>query len=284
LLTQQNHKTLRSVRSSLCPFHIFTTMKNLATLLNRTLLLAAMPAAALVFSGCGDDDPDPAPVAPDQGRVMLVHASASSNIPVKFVANDNKELGQLNYGTSSNYTSILSADQSIKINNASSGATVATQTLKVEKDKSYSVFAYSPTTNIGSVAALGVTDDLTPPATGKAKVRFVNLGTTTTAPVAYSLSIPGPQSGTVDIIPNVAFGTASPFVELTPQTYNLTVSTGTGATGVVKVYVGDGTGTGTNTSTRNYVAGKIYTVVLRGIDSQSIDAALQLKATVIENN
>jgi hypothetical protein len=257
-------------------------MKNLASLLNRSLLLAALPAA-LAFSGCGSDDPDPTPVAPEQGKVLMVHAAASSSVPVKFVANDNKELGQLSYGTNSAYTSILGGEQSVKINNASSGAMLATQTLKVEKDKNYSLFTYSPTTNLGSIAALGVSDDLTAPTTGKAKVRFVNLGVgTSTGP--FSLSIPGPQSGTVDIIPNVAFGTASAFVELTPQTYNLTVSTGTGATGVVKVYVGDGTGTGSNTSTRNYVAGKIYTVVLRGIDSQAVDAQYQLKATVIENN
>jgi hypothetical protein len=45
--------------------------------------------------------------------------------------------------------------------------------------------------------------------------------------------------------------------------------------------VGDGTGTGTGT--KNYEAGRIYTVVVRGI-ANSLDPNLQTKATLIQHN
>jgi hypothetical protein len=89
-------------------------------------------------------------------------------------------------------------------------------------------------------------------------------------------------NGTVDIIPNVAFGSASSFVEITPGTYNLSVSTGSGLTAGTEASVGDGSGSGTGT--KAYEAGKIYTVVLRGIKSASVATDLRTKAIVITNN
>ncbi|GAA3949084.1 DUF4397 domain-containing protein [Hymenobacter algoricola] len=256
-------------------------MKNLATFLNRALLLATVPAA-LAFTGCGNDDDDPVvtPV-PDQGKIMLVHAAPTSSAAVKIVANDNKELGQATYGTNSSYVNVVAGAQSLKVNDATSGATSVTQTLAVEKNKNYSFFAYSPNANLGSAAGLAVVDDLTAPAAGKAKIRIVHLGVS--APSPLNLSLPAPTIGTTEIITNVGFGTASSFTELTPNTYNLAVSTGAGATGMVEVSVGDGTGTNP-TGAKAYAAGKIYTILVRGIKSTSVATNLRLQAVVIENN
>jgi hypothetical protein len=251
-------------------------MKIFFTPSRRSFLLAAIPAA-LAFASCGNDDDD-TPAAPSQGKVLFSHSAATASSQVKILAND-KDLGTLNYGFTGSYLTLDAGTQTIKINDASSNVTAVTQTASVERDKNYSVFAYSPTNALGSVSALVVTDDLTAPTTGKAKIRLVHLGVG--APTQVSLSQPG-AVGTSDIVPNVSFANSSPFVEIAPGTYSLAISTGTGATANIETSVGDGTGTGTGT--KAYVAGKIYTVVVRGIKSTTVAQDLRLKAVIVENN
>jgi len=249
-------------------------MTTLTTAFRRYLLLATMPAAALAFSGCGDDNDN----GSGNGRVMAVHAAAAANAPVKIVA-DNAEIGQVEYGRNSSYANVSAGSRTLKINDASSNQTSISQAGTIERDKSYSLFAYSPAATIGSSALLLVPDDLTTPAANKAKIRLVHLGLSAPSPV--NLSLAGPV-GRVDIVTNVAFANASPFIEIEPGPYNLGVSTGSGATATTEVSVGDGSGSGTGTKT--YAAGKIYTVVVRGIKSTSVASAQQLRASVIENN
>jgi hypothetical protein len=251
-------------------------MKSFFTPSRRSFLLAAIPAV-LAFSSCGNDDDD-TPATPSQGKALFSHAAPTASASVKVLAND-KDLGALNYGITGSYLTLDAGAQTIKINDATSNVTAVTQTVTIEKDKNYSVFAYSPTATLGSVTTLAITDDLTAPTTGKAKIRLVHLGVG--APSQVSLSQPG-AVGTTDIIPNVSFASGSPFVEITPGTYALAISTGTGATATIETSVGDGTGIGTGT--KAYVAGKIYTVVVRGIKSTTTAPELRLKAVLVENN
>lgn len=246
-------------------------MTTLATAFRRYLLLAAMPAAALAFSGCGDDDDN----GPGNGRVMAVHAAASANVRVKVLVN-NSEIGQLNYGQNSSYLNAPAGAQEVKINVAASDQNAATQTVTIERDKNQSLFAYAPSTTANAVALLAVSDDLTAPAAGKAKIRLVHLGQGAASPV--NLAQASASGVPVNVIPTVAFPTASAFVEITPGDYNFVVTNSTNAT-VTSV----GNGTGTGTGIRNYAVGKIYTVLVRGVAS-SLDQTLQPRATVIENN
>ena len=247
-------------------------MTTLATAFRRYLLLATMPAAALAFSGCGDDDDD----GPGNGRVMAVHAAASANVRVKVLVN-NSEIGQLNYGQNSTYLNAPAGAQEVKINVATSDQNAATQTVTIERDKSQSLFAYAPSTTANAVALLAVPDDLTAPAAGRAKIRVVHLGQGAPSPVNLAQ---GSASGApVNVIPGVAFPTASAFVEITPGDYNFLVTNSSNAT-ITQVGNGSGTGTAGN---KNYAAGKIYTVLVRGVAS-SLDPTLQPRATVIENN
>ncbi|SHK28695.1 DUF4397 domain-containing protein [Hymenobacter psychrotolerans] len=259
-------------------------MKTFITPFRHALLAVALPAA-FAFSACSDDDPDPAPVV-EQGRVLLSHAAASANIQVKALINDT-EVGQLNYGQSSGYLNVNAGTPTLKINN-SANQTAASQTITVAKDQSYSAFAYAPTAT--TVGLLQVTDDLAAPASGQAKVRVVHLAQGAPAVKLSQQTIAGP----VDI-PNIsatfpasatATTWASGFASVPSGPYNLLVTTG--ATSATVVAVGDGTGTGLNgtataTATKTYEAGKIYTVLVRGILG-SIDPALQPRAVVIQHN
>lgn len=247
-------------------------MTTLATAFRRYLLLASMPAAALAFSGCGDDDDN----GPGTGRVMAVHAAASVPVRVKVLVN-NSEIGQLDYGRSSAYLNAAAGAQEVKINSVSTPEqTAVTQTITIQRDQNQSLFAYTPSTTANAVALLAVPDDLTAPAAGRAKIRLVHLAQGAPSPV--SLGQASAAGSAVNVVPGVAFPTASDFVEITPGDYNFVITNSTGAT-VLQV----GNGTGTGTGIRNYAAGKIYTVVVRGING-NFNPDLQPRATIIENN
>ena len=272
LPTQQKGQDLRSEASLRLSFHLFNLlMTTLATAFRRYLLLAAMPAAALAFSGCGDDDN-----GPSQGRVMAIHAAASANARVRVLV-DNAELGQLNYGQNTAYVNAASGSRTVKVDVVSTTTpeqNAITQTLTIAADQDQSLFAYAPDPT--TVALLAVPDDLTAPAAGQAKIRLVHLGQGVASPL--NLSQASVTGGVTPFIQNTSFPTASAFTNIAPGDYNFAVTTSAGA---MVAQVGNGTGAGTGVKT--YVAGKIYTVVLRGINNNFIQT-LRPQATVIENN
>lgn len=251
----------------------------------RLLLLAAVPAALL--TACGNDDDNPVTPAPEQGRVVLVHAAPSANTQVTALVND-QAVGQLTYGQNSSYLNVAAGTPVLKINN-SAGQTAVQQSLTVANNQNYSVFAYSPTAT--TVGLLPITDDLTAPASGQAKVRIVHLGVGAPATVRLgqqTVSTPVEIAGTTVTFPasSTATTAASSFVSIAAGDYNLAAITGSPATTVLAV--GDGTGSGVNgtaaaTATRKYEAGKIYTILVRGL-SGSIDPPLQPRAVVIQHN
>jgi hypothetical protein len=245
-------------------------MKILANPFRFALFALALPAA-LTFSSCDDDDDNK---GPQQGRVLISHSAASANFQVKALVND-REVGQLNYGQNSSYLNVNVGSPTLKINVASSNQTAVSQEVPVAANQAYSVFAYANTAT--TVRLLPVADDLTAPASGQAKIRVVHLGLDAPSPVKLSENTIG---GVVDVPSiSVAFPTASPFVSIPAGNRNLLITTGPISTQVLAV--GDGTGTGTGT--KNYEAGKIYTIVVRGINL-SLNQALQPKAVVITNN
>ncbi|UOQ53383.1 DUF4397 domain-containing protein [Hymenobacter cellulosivorans] len=248
-------------------------MKTSLNILQRRFIWAVIPAA-LAFTGCGDDE-DSATPAPEQGRVVVVNGAAGINVPVKVLAGD-AEKASLAYGQNSSYTNLNTGDQIFKVNVASSGQNVVTQpSYKIENNKSYSYFLYTPSATVNG-AGLIAPDDLTAPAANKAKIRLVNLALATTGPLRLSQQL---AVGYSDIIPDVAFPGVSNFIEINPGPLNLAVSAGNPSLPVYQV--GDGSGTGTGTKT--YEAGKIYTVVVRG-DANNLDPERKPRAVLMQNN
>jgi len=237
----------------------------------------AMIPAVLLLASCGKDDDPVTPVA-DQGRVIVSHAAAAANTTVTVFVNE-QQGGQLNYGQTGTYFNINTGTPALSIRNGTQ--VIATQPLTIAKDQNYSVFAYSPTATIGSAALLAIPDDLTAPATGTAKVRIVHLGVGAPSPVRLSIPAATPGGNPTDLTTDVAFGTASSFVPINANPLNLIVTSGT-TTRTQAVAVGDGTGAGTGTKT--FEAGKIYTVVVRGIAGTGVPAAQQIQAVIIQNN
>ena len=243
----------------------------------RRAALALLPATLLLAACSKSDTPAPTP-AVDQGRVLISHAAAAANTQITAFAND-QQLGQLNYGQSTGYSTVTAGNATIRINNGS--AVVATQTVAVAKGQNYSIFAYSPTSSIGSGALLAVPDDLTAPAVGTAKIRLVYLGVGAASPVRLSIPPATPMGMPNDLTTDVAFAAASSFVVVNAGPLSLSVTTAAAPRTPV-VAVGDGTGAGTGSKT--FESGKIYTIVVRGISGNGVPAAQQLQAVIIPNN
>lgn len=243
----------------------------------RQLFLASLLPAALMFSACGNDDDNGTPT-PEQGKLLVVHAAAVSNVPITAFVSD-QQVAQLNYGANSSYFTVNAGAPVLRINSGTQ--VLATQPVTVTKDQSYSSFVYSPSATIGSSpTVLTVPDDLTAPAAGQAKVRIVHLALNAPSPVR--LTVPSALPGTpgTDITTDVPFGSASGFIAINTASINLSVTAGTPRTQVIAV--GDGTGTGTGV--KNYESGKIYTVVVRGIAGTGVPTAQQPQAVIIQHN
>lgn len=241
----------------------------------RRTALALLPAAILLGACSKTDVPTPAP-AVDQGRVMFINAAAHiAPTTLKFLV-DAKESASLAYGASSSYQNVTTGARSVQVMAGTQAA--LTQSATVEKDKSYT-FVATPSASSSTVGGLLLTDDLTVPGTGKARIRLINLGQGAPTPLRLSqitTTVNGPVVS--DIATNVGSGTASPFIEFSANIYTLSVLDNAGNTIAV---VGDGSGGGTGVY--KYMEGKIYTVVLSGAVG-SLNSDQKIKAYQLNNN
>ena len=250
------------------------------TLVFRRALQMLLPAT-LLLAACGKDD-EPAAPAPDRGKVLISHSAAAANTQITAFVTD-QQVGQLNYGQATAYLDVNAGTPTLRINNGSQA--VASQALTVAKNQNYSVFAYSPSASIGSVALLSVSDDLMAPPTGQIKVRVVHLAVGAPSPVQLTVPNPVPGANGTDVSGDVAFGAASSFRNLTAGTINLNVTAaGTTPVGPRTQVLAVGDGSGAGTGTKNYESGKIYTIVVRGIAGSAVPAAQQPQAVIIQHN
>lgn len=280
---------LSYLSQSLLVPHSILAMKNSFPF--RFLSLATVASLFALVSCSKTDTPAPTPV-PDTGSVLFVNAAASTPVGIKIFANNDEKTtltyGLNNGGATAVYQTVPAGTSTIKVDNAAAaGTNFFSQGVTVVKDQKYSYFVYSTSTD-ANTAPTGklFSDDLTAPTTGKAKIRLVNIAYGFPNPAAaISLSQSQPI-GFLPITSAVNASEASNFVEINPGPANLLITTGTSPTGTTVGTVGDGTGAGTGamgTGTKNYEAGKIYTIVVRGTAGNP-DPARQPKAFIIQNN
>ena len=238
-----------------------------------------LAASVVLLAACSKTDtPTPTPVA-DSGRVSFIHAAAASNTPLTAFIND-QQVSQLSYGQSSPYAAVNAGTPLLRINNGTQVA-VPTQAITIAKDQSYSVFEYSPTNAIGSIGVVSVADVPMTLGTGEAQVRVVYLVAGGASPIRLTVPAPSSSSSATDLTPDIQFGTASSFVKLNANIYNLSI-TSAGNPRPQVVAVGDGSGTGTGVY--KFLEGKAYTIVVRGIAGSGVPTAQQPQAVIIQNN
>lgn len=242
------------------------------SLIIRRAVQAFLPATLLLAACSKSDVPAPAP-AVDQGQVVFINAASHiAPTTLKFLV-DNTQKASQDYGTSSGYQAIPTGSRAVQV--TAGTQTALNQTITVEKNKNYT-FVATPVASTSAVGGLLFADDLTAPAATKARIRVINLGQSLATPIRLAQATAVAGAGV--IVSDVAANAASAFTEFIPGSYSLFISDNMNNSLVV---VGDGTGTGAGT--KNYEAGKLYTVVVSGT-AGSLNQNQQLKAFLSQNN
>lgn len=177
---------------------------------SRAILLAVVGALALMFSV--------APLAGAQGAnamVRVVHASPDAPAVDVYVGG-NRALSNVPFGAVSDYLSVPAGSAAIKVLPAGAPAGdrgVIEATVNLQAGTAYTVAAAGRLADIRPVV---ITDNLSAPASGQAKVRLVHL-----SPDAPAVDV-AVANGPV-LIRNIAFPNAADYVQAAAGTYNLQV-------------------------------------------------------------
>ncbi len=158
----------------------------------------------------------------------------------------------------SGYKAVAVGTDSVTFN--TSGAVIAGGSLATTLSSSYSAFlggsAYSPFVILQS-------DDLSAPATGNVKIRFVNLSPQNLNESCYY--------GTTKVDSNVAYKSITPFFQVPAGTVNILMQDPANPTMFP-----------TNLQSQTFTAGKIYTVMITGLWANT--GSTGLTYTLINNN
>ena len=215
-------------------------------------------AAAFVFSGCSKNNSGPS----NSASVMFVNGcNGSSNIDTKVNNTKLNAASNLAYFNNSGYQNVA-AGTSVAVNFflTNLGTPLCNSTGSLTAGTHYSIFAGGIVTG---PTFLVTTDDLTAPASGSAKVRFVNLSSDNLNESFYISS--------QKLDSNVAESNVTPFFQVTATTgAAVLVQDPANPTKLAQL------------SSQPFLAGKIYTIMLSGTSTGSGSSVLTL--TVISNN
>jgi len=165
------------------------------------------------------------------------------------------------YLNGSTYLGIYSGPYFVQVGVGGSTQQLLGGTLNFEPNKSYSFFVTTKSAATDSASAIITTDTLTAPSSGKAKIRFVNVGRSTGA---FDLAI---QNGAT-LFSNKAYNAYTSFTEVNAGTYT---------------YVLKDAGTSTVRATSQPLiveGGRIYTIWAGGTSTGTGTSALSLNVIV----
>lgn len=229
-------------------------------LMKNALLSLFVLTVVLAFTACKKNNPAPANTA----NVMFVNGCAGTN-NVDVSVNNIKltSASNLAFLKSSGYQSITSgAAVPIAFALTATGTPLVNATENLVANAYYSVFAGGLVSGTSTSLVFSL-DDLTAPASGMAKVRFVNLSSDNLNLSCYI--------GSPKIDSNVSIGTVTQYFSIPT------------ATGVNVLFQDPAAPTKlSQLSSQTFSAGKIYTIMLTGTYTGTLTSVLTL--TVINNN
>lgn len=217
-------------------------------------LLFAAAGVTLGLSSCSDDDISTG----ESVNVKIVNAAESSPAQDVFIEDVKVNSSALGYLESTGYITTTNSGNDRKIEARTSGSNdvFATEEEDLKSNKNYTFFI----TGTGSSADIEITeDDLTAPASGKAKVRFVHVSSMSSEKVDI-------YSGTTKIAAGVERGDVSRFQQIDGGLTSIGVLTA-GSTDMNAIK---------SLSIQNLQADKIYTILIYG--------STEVNARVIAHN
>jgi hypothetical protein len=213
-------------------------------------LIAALAITTLLGSCMKDDDIQPQ--QPVSG-LSIVQASPTTESLDVYVDNT-KAVFDLTYTKKVDYLNLFPGNRKLSITKKGSQTTLLAEQLTLKDYIGYTLFIVD---QLETVKFLFLEDDLSKPASGKAKVRFVNLSPD--AP-ALSLSISGKET---DLVTNKLFKEYSTFVEV-DAAQKVTFNVKNKGTGAVETSIAD----------VKVDAGGLYTIWVKGLKSATDDKKL----------
>ena len=212
--------------------------------LNGLLTGATVLAMVFMFSSCKKDDVD----EDGSARIKIIHASSTAGEQSFYLAN-NRVRADLTYGSETEYILTNSGNRLTTAFKNESGVTFASGTHDFRNDRNYTDFL----AGYGQNARIEVEEDnLSAPANGQAKVRFVHLSDAAPQNVDIKLS-----TGET-LAANLSRNNITSFNEI-----------GAGVK-LVNVFAAGGAESLGSFDLENFAAGKIYTVYITGAASGNI--------------
>lgn len=180
-------------------------------------------------------------------HVLAVNGIAGSSAIDIYWTGNKLNTAPLLFGETTGYRNMLSGVRFIQIKANATNKLMATDTIRVVRDLSYTYFVFQANGVTTSVIA---EDDLSIPSSGNAKIKFVNMSAGLSS---ADLNISGGPS----IASDVQFGTIGSYTELKAGTYNLTLNVHGSSTALI------------NVPNVMLAEGKIYTIWSRGNSASS---------------
>lgn len=208
-----------------------------------TGMLACVALAGMV--SCNDDD-DPTPQQLPVAFVSLYHASP--NAPNLSIRVDDQQINTypLDYAGYTGYLRFYTGDRNLKFGPYGANNVVIDSTITMNEGSIYSIFIVD---EYDDASLLVLTDNSDAPASGKAKVRFLNL-----SPDAEDVSLQASGQEEAWFI-GQSFKVPSDFKEVDAGAYNFQVTSTTGEDDVVSI------------PDINLKPGWFYTIVIRGYEN-----------------
>lgn len=207
-----------------------------------TWKMLSVVAAVVLLTSCMDDDKTPVVPLP-VGYVTIYHAAPDA--PALDIMVDNNTINNqpFDYTDHSGYLNFRTGSRNLKFSSTNAANALVDSTITVEENKAYSVFVINTLPDLD----LLVLEDssATPPASGKAMLRFVHL-----SPDASAMVVADQDGGSV--FDATAFKGATAFKEVDAKNYSFDIKSA------------DGDEVLLSADNVNIQAGGFYTIITRG--------------------
>ena len=162
--------------------------------------------------------------------MMLFHGATDASAINLVIDGVTKNTDSLKYGIATAYNQVELTGKRIPISAtyAKNGTKIGLDSALMNKNVGYSYFVYQENDAAKTVAMIKAVDDLTLPAAGKGRIRFVHLIPDAQVDIDVQLVAPGGVATTVSNFTKVKFKDILNFIDVAPGTYDVKVKlTGT---------------------------------------------------------
>lgn len=230
-------------------------------------IVFALTVGMLAIAACKKSDSSNTPTTGPTARAILMNATLhESSLSVKINDTAQQNATNLTFLVNNGYINVRSGNVNIAFIRSTDQGEIANTSAAFSTDSSYSVFAVGNGTTTSPSSIVVVSDDLTLPSSGMAKVRFANLS----AESSFNMSaLITNTSGSQKLDSNIATNTVTPYQTVTAGSYSITMAD-------------QNTFQSQTLSSQSLASGKIYTFIFTGKDGATGNSAFKL--TSISNN